>query len=70
MHTPQDQQFYRRADSIEGQLSFCKICFQTVAKGPNEADLVDGERHHRCSGPPTLLPREINSFAGNSNEQN
>ncbi len=49
--------FAHRID-LEGQglVSFCTTCFQTVAQADAEEELAEGERKHRCDGPPKLRP--------------
>jgi len=49
------QPFYHRRELGElGELhiSFCSVCFQTVARSTDEADLTDGEEEHECEGLP------------------
>jgi hypothetical protein len=58
MSTPQSTgKFLRRIDASGVHVSFCVVCFQTVARSLSRAELAKGEKQHDCSGPP-LLPQK------------
>jgi hypothetical protein len=61
--------FAHRLESDTGlYVSFCTVCYQTVAKASNEAKLADGEKGHECDGPPSPPPANLKQFEEDQQE--
>ena len=48
--------FYHRRELGGLYVSFCVVCFQTVAREAMESDLARGEEAHKCEGAPLAIP--------------
>src|SRR5258708_40170262 len=66
MSAKRGHHFVRRLEGDGTVHAFSMTCLQTVAKSLDDAELTNGEKQHKCPGPPTPVEIERRSKRSNN----